>query len=100
MSFSVNIQGWNAPVTAEMGQTNLEVAIAQVVPTWRQTRLLHRAVAANFSDLIRYKAHLARPPSMVEALTELLLERGIRRIDIHADAFYTKAEKATLEGRT
>jgi CDP-4-dehydro-6-deoxyglucose reductase/ferredoxin-NAD(P)+ reductase (naphthalene dioxygenase ferredoxin-specific) len=33
---------------------------------------------------------------MVEAATKLLQERGMRRADIHADAFYTEAEKAAL----
>jgi CDP-4-dehydro-6-deoxyglucose reductase/ferredoxin-NAD(P)+ reductase (naphthalene dioxygenase ferredoxin-specific) len=34
---------------------------------------------------------------MVEAATKLLQARGMRRQDIHADAFYTEAEKAQLE---
>jgi hypothetical protein len=34
---------------------------------------------------------------MVEAATALLAEaRGMRRQDIHADAFYTEADKAAL----
>ena len=31
---------------------------------------------------------------MVEAATLMLLDRGARREDIHADAFYTEADKA------
>lgn len=42
------------------------------------------------------KAYLAGPPVMVEAATALLLARGLRRVDIHADAFYTEAETAAL----
>jgi CDP-4-dehydro-6-deoxyglucose reductase/ferredoxin-NAD(P)+ reductase (naphthalene dioxygenase ferredoxin-specific) len=34
---------------------------------------------------------------MVEAATKLLESRGLRRQDIHADAFYTEAEKAALD---
>jgi len=45
------------------------------------------------------KAYLAGPPPMVEAATILLLERGVRRADIHADAFYTEAEKQALEAK-
>ena len=33
---------------------------------------------------------------MVEAATLALLARGMRRQDIHADAFYSEAEKAAL----
>jgi hypothetical protein len=34
---------------------------------------------------------------MVEAATALLVDaRGMRRQDVHADAFYTEAEKAAL----
>lgn len=68
--------------------------------TSRRTGFLHQAVADDFSDMDGYKAYLAGPPPMVEAATGLLLEQGMRRVDIHADAFYTEAEKATLEGGT
>ena len=37
---------------------------------------------------------------MVEAATLLLEQRGMRRIDIHADAFYTAAEMATAGKKT
>ena len=44
------------------------------------------------ADLDGCKAYIAGPPVMVEAATRLLLARGLRRIDVHADAFYTAAE--------
>jgi CDP-4-dehydro-6-deoxyglucose reductase/ferredoxin-NAD(P)+ reductase (naphthalene dioxygenase ferredoxin-specific) len=65
--------------------------------TCRRTGLLHQALAADIIDVDGCKAYLAGPPPMVEAATALLLERGMRRDDIHADAFYTEAEKASLE---
>ena len=37
---------------------------------------------------------------MVEAATKLLERRGMRRIDIHADAFYTAAEMASANKKT
>ena len=37
---------------------------------------------------------------MVEAATRLLEQRGMRRIDIHADAFYTAAEMANAGKKT
>jgi CDP-4-dehydro-6-deoxyglucose reductase/ferredoxin-NAD(P)+ reductase (naphthalene dioxygenase ferredoxin-specific) len=58
---------------------------------------VHQAVAADLGDTDGMKAYLAGPPPMVEAATALLAERGVRREDIHADAFYTEAEKAALE---
>ena len=66
-------------------------------PCARRTGYLHRALAADLDDLDGCKAYLAGPPPMVEAATALLLERGMRRKDVHADAFYTEADKAGLE---
>jgi len=65
--------------------------------TARRVGFVHDAVAADLADLDGAKAYLAGPPVMVEAATALLAEaRGMRRQDIHADAFYTEAEKAAL----
>ena len=66
--------------------------------TARRTGFLHDAVADDFADLDGFKAYLAGPPPMVEAATALLTDRGMRREDVHADAFYTEAEKAELGG--
>jgi CDP-4-dehydro-6-deoxyglucose reductase/ferredoxin-NAD(P)+ reductase (naphthalene dioxygenase ferredoxin-specific) len=65
--------------------------------TKRRTGFVHEAIAADFAELDGFKAYLAGPPPMVEAATKLLQARGMRRQDIHADAFYTEAEKAQLE---
>ncbi len=66
--------------------------------TDRRTGFVHEAVAADFDDLDGCKAYLAGPPVMVEAATEMLEIRDMRPEDIHADAFYTEAEKAALNG--
>lgn len=66
--------------------------------TDRRTGFVHDAVAADFDDLDGCKAYLAGPPVMVEAATEMLEIRDMRPEDIHADAFYTEAEKAALNG--
>ena len=66
--------------------------------TDRRTGFVHDAVAADFDDLDGCKAYLAGPPVMVEAATEMLEIRDMRSEDIHADAFYTEAEKAALNG--
>jgi CDP-4-dehydro-6-deoxyglucose reductase/ferredoxin-NAD(P)+ reductase (naphthalene dioxygenase ferredoxin-specific) len=45
------------------------------------------------------RAYLAGPPPMVEAGSELLKALGLEQARIHADAFYTEAEKAALTGQ-
>ncbi|HWG79093.1 MAG TPA: 2Fe-2S iron-sulfur cluster-binding protein [Stellaceae bacterium] len=63
----------------------------------RRTGFVHEAVAADFAGLDGAKAYLAGPPVMVEAAVSLLgLRLGFRREDIHADAFYSEADKAAL----
>ena len=62
--------------------------------------LVHEAVGRDFDELDGCKAYLAGPPVMVEAATRLFEERGMRRIDIHADAFYTAAEMASANKKT
>ncbi len=62
-------------------------------PTSRRTGFLHEAVAADFQALDGAKAYVAGPPVMVEAMTPVLVARKMRREDIHADAFYTDADK-------
>jgi naphthalene 1,2-dioxygenase ferredoxin reductase component len=62
--------------------------------------LVHEAVAADFDEFDGCKAYLAGPPVMVEAATKLFEQRGMRRIDIHADAFYTAAEMADAGKKT
>ncbi|MDH3232247.1 MAG: 2Fe-2S iron-sulfur cluster-binding protein [Alphaproteobacteria bacterium] len=65
--------------------------------TERRTGFLADALAADFIDLDGAKAYLAGPPIMVETCTDALRKLGVRRQDVHADAFYTEAEKAKLE---
>ncbi len=72
------------PVLSEAGETT------------RRQGFVHEVAIADHPDLDGTKAYLAGPPVMVEAATRLLLVRGVRREDIHADAFYTEAEKAAL----
>ena len=66
----------------------------------RRCGLVHEAVAADFDEFDGCKAYLAGPPVMVEAATKLMEQRGMRRIDIHADAFYTAAEMAQAGKKT
>jgi CDP-4-dehydro-6-deoxyglucose reductase/ferredoxin-NAD(P)+ reductase (naphthalene dioxygenase ferredoxin-specific) len=52
------------------------------------------AITADFSAFDQFKAYVAGPPPMVEALQRELLERGLPLRDIHADAFYSQADDA------
>lgn len=53
------------------------------------------AVAADLRDLDGWKAYLAGPPAMVDAAGPILLERGLRPADIHADVFFTPEHSAS-----
>ena len=66
----------------------------------RRCGFVHEAVAADFDEFDGCKAYLAGPPVMVEAATKLFEQRGMRRLDIHADAFYTAAEMASAGMKT
>lgn len=65
--------------------------------TARWTGLVGDAVAADFADLDGCKVYAAGPPVMVEAVTAAVIRLGARREDVHADAFYTEADKAKLK---
>jgi CDP-4-dehydro-6-deoxyglucose reductase/ferredoxin-NAD(P)+ reductase (naphthalene dioxygenase ferredoxin-specific) len=67
--------------------------------TRRRVGLVHEAAAADLADFDGAKAYLAGPPVMVEAATALFEARGLRRQDIHADAFYSEADKAAMMAR-
>ncbi len=66
----------------------------------RRLGLVHEALAQDFDEFDGCKAYLAGPPVMVEAASRLLEQRGMRRADIHADAFYTAAEMASAGRKT
>ena len=60
-------------------------------------RLVHFLLIALVLNTSREHLYLAGPPVMVEAASAMLTSRGARRQDVHADAFYTEAEKQALE---
>ena len=51
--------------------------------------ILINDVIQDIKDFDGYKAYLAGPPKMVEVAEEILTSKGIRKVDIHSDAFYT-----------
>lgn len=79
-----------------------EVALSEPEgPTDRRTGLITDALAADLAAmgpaaLDGARAYLAGPPVMVEAAEAVLVAAGLDRARIHADAFYTEADKAAL----
>jgi NAD(P)H-flavin reductase len=54
----------------------------------RRRGLVLQVVAQDLADTAGYKAYLAGPPPMVEAVGGVLLGMGMARHDIHADALF------------
>jgi CDP-4-dehydro-6-deoxyglucose reductase/ferredoxin-NAD(P)+ reductase (naphthalene dioxygenase ferredoxin-specific) len=66
----------------------------------RRVGMVTDILAEDLGDARGRKAYLAGPPAMVEAALNLLRALGVAESDIHADAFYTEAEKAALQTST
>ena len=60
----------------------------------RRAGLVSAAVFADITSFDGFKAYIAGPPPMVEALQRQLEAKGVARRDIHADAFYGEGEDA------
>jgi len=78
----------------EMIQNNKNLSFFPVVmePSKRKelrSGLVTDAVIENIKNFDGYKAYLAGPPKMVEAAEKILFSNGIRKVDVHSDAFYT-----------
>ena len=78
----------------EMIENNKNLSFIPVVMEQSENKTLRRGlvtdiVIENIKDFDGYKAYLAGPPKMVEAAEKILSSHGIRKIDIHSDAFYT-----------
>ena len=63
-------------------------------PSARRQGLVTEAVSADFTSLDGFKAYVAGPPVMVEAMQRELRDKGMAVRDIHADAFYCQADDA------
>jgi CDP-4-dehydro-6-deoxyglucose reductase/ferredoxin-NAD(P)+ reductase (naphthalene dioxygenase ferredoxin-specific) len=50
---------------------------------------LHEAIAADIDRMAGWKAYVAGPPVMVEAVGQVCRERHLRETDLHADVFFT-----------
>jgi naphthalene 1,2-dioxygenase ferredoxin reductase component len=92
------VEHFNALAAAHANFRFVPVLSEPQLPTTQRTGLVHQVVAADFAALKGAKAYLAGPPVMVEAASALLVERlGFRPEDVHADPFYSEAEKAAQQ---
>lgn len=66
--------------------------------TGRRRGMIADAVKADVSSFDGFKAYVAGPPPMVEAVQNRLLEGGMALRDVHADAFYSQADDAFSVG--
>ena len=78
----------------EMSKINDSLNFFPVVIEKPKNKTLRRgfvtdAIIEDIKDFDGYKAYLAGPPKMVEVAEEILISKGIRKVDIHSDAFYT-----------
>ena len=78
----------------EMTQNNKNLSFFPVVMEPSKSKelrsgLVTDVVLENIKDFDGYKAYLAGPPKMVEAAEKILSSHGIRKVDMHSDAFYT-----------
>lgn len=79
-----------AGLAAQHGHmTVTPVLSAPSAPTDRRTGFLHTVVRADLEALDGWKCYTAGPPAMIDALTEVVLARGLQRDHLHADVFFT-----------
>lgn len=50
---------------------------------------VHEAIAADIDRMAGWKAYVAGPPAMVEAVGQVCRDRHLRESDLHADVFFT-----------
>lgn len=79
---------------AELSERHGDMTVVPVLSspsesTTRRAGFVHAAVDADFASFYGWKCYSAGPPVMIDALTEVVLGKGLQRDDLHADAFFT-----------
>ncbi|OCP06351.1 MULTISPECIES: 2Fe-2S iron-sulfur cluster-binding protein [unclassified Ensifer] len=63
--------------------------LSETQSRYHRIGLVTQAVEKDLLDLDGWKAYVAGPPAMVDAAMEATFARGLRKADLHADAFFT-----------
>lgn len=91
----VYLEGWWTELQSRCPRFSVQVVLSQPSgATSRRTGLLSDVAPDDFSSFDGFKAYVAGPPPMVEAMQSKLEARGVARRDIHADAFYDQTQDA------
>ena len=61
-----------------------------------KTGLLSNVLDQELEEFSFGKAYLAGPPPMVRSCAEVLADKGMDSMDIHADPFFTEADQAVM----
>jgi len=80
---------------AELERRHPRLKVHIVVATGGDSReqrcgLVTEAIAQDHASLAGWQAYLCGSPSMVEAATVLVRQKGMSPAGVHADAFYTQ----------
>jgi CDP-4-dehydro-6-deoxyglucose reductase/ferredoxin-NAD(P)+ reductase (naphthalene dioxygenase ferredoxin-specific) len=91
----IYLESWLSALRQQHRNLAVHIVLSQSDTTSaRRKGLVAEAVMADFASLDGFKAYVAGPPPMVEALQRQLPDKGMALRDIHADAFYSQAEDA------
>lgn len=80
------LQAW----TRRHGNLAVEIVLSEEAVTSRRRGLVHEAIAADIENINGYRAYIAGPPVMVDAVSASLQSKGMAVRDIHADAFHNQ----------
>lgn len=85
-------EDWLRALAARHPRVSYTIVLSQPrAATPRRRGLVADALAADLPRPEGFKAYVAGPPPMVEAVEARLLAAGMPKRDIHADAFYSQA---------
>lgn len=91
----IYLESWLSELRARHPNVLTHLVLSQPSGTSaRRKGLVSQAVLEDVASFEDFKAYVAGPPAMVEALQLALVERGVALRDVHADAFYSQAEDA------
>src|SRR3546814_13948899 len=93
----MRISDWSSDVCSS--DLHTVVLSAATEPTAFREGFVHEAIAADIDNMAGWKAYVAGPPAMVEAVGQVCRERHLRDSDLHADVFFTPESGSRSEER-